>query len=65
MTEVRTCPDHPASMAERIKKRLDHSGGGPGRAAETVTVGTGPTRCISAVHSKGQQQGNIRPKDKS
>jgi hypothetical protein len=60
MTEVRTCADHPKSMAERIQKRLDHSGGGPSRAAETVTVGSGPNRTITAVHSKGQQQHNVR-----
>jgi hypothetical protein len=65
MTEIKTCRDHPASMAERIRKRLDHSGGGPGRAAETVQVGTGPTRTITAVHKMGQQQHNVRPKDKS
>jgi hypothetical protein len=64
MTEVRTHPDHPASMAERVKKRLEHSGGGPGRAAETVTVGSGPNRTITAVHSKGAQQYNLRQKDK-
>jgi hypothetical protein len=61
--EVKTCSTHPASMAERIKKRLDHSGGGPGRAGETVTVGSGPTRTITAVHKMGMKQGNVRQKD--
>jgi hypothetical protein len=61
--EVKTNPNHPSSMTQRIRDRLKHSGGGPERAAETVQVGSGPNRTITAIHRKGNQQHNVRPQD--
>ena len=63
MVEVKTNPNNPASMTQRIRDRLKHSGGGSERAAEMVQVGSGPNRTITAIHRKGNQQGNVRPKD--
>ena len=59
--ETKTSGDHPASMTQRIRDKLKHSGGGPERAAETVQVGSGPNRTITAIHRKGNQQHNVRP----
>ncbi len=41
--EIKTSPDHPASMAERINKRLRNSGEGANPDV-TVTRGSSPTR---------------------
>jgi hypothetical protein len=50
MVEVKTHPQHPSSMEERIRNRLKPSaeperGNGP-----QVTVGSGPNRTITTVH---------------
>jgi hypothetical protein len=49
MVEVRTHRDHPASMAERIAKRLDNSGD-VAHADVSASHGTGPTRTKSQIH---------------
>ena len=49
--EVKTCSEHPASMQERINKRLRNSGG---EEADTVVKnGDGPTRVFHNIHSPG------------
>jgi hypothetical protein len=50
--EVKTSGDHPASMAERVSKRLRNSGAG---AMPNVTVqkGDGPTRTHTNIHHAG------------
>jgi hypothetical protein len=50
--EVKTHPDHPASMAERVSNRLRNSGAG---AMPNVTVqkGEGPTRTHTNIHHAG------------
>ena len=58
MSEVRTSPDHPASMAERINKRLQNSGGD--HADLTVVKGSGPTRTITNLHHAAN---HTKPRD--
>jgi hypothetical protein len=49
MVEIKTNPRHPASMAERIDKRLRNSG--DAKHADVVDQhGRGPTRTITNVH---------------
>jgi hypothetical protein len=43
MAEIKTSPDHPASMAERISRRLGYSGAGANPDV-TVTKGSSPNR---------------------
>ena len=51
MVEVKTCPEHPASMQERINKRLRNRGG---EEADTVVKnGEGPTRVFHNIHNPG------------
>jgi hypothetical protein len=51
MPEIKTHRDHPASMAERIDKRLRNSGG---EEADTIhKTGTGPQRVYSNLHNSG------------
>jgi hypothetical protein len=49
--EVKTRSDHPASMAERISRRLRNSGGE--EADTTVKTGDGPTRVFHNIHNPG------------
>jgi hypothetical protein len=49
MPHIKTSPDHPASMAERVSKRLQPSCDTK-NADEYVVKGTGPTRTASAIH---------------
>jgi hypothetical protein len=49
--EVKTSSAHPASMAERARKRLNNSG--DPRADEHVQIGTGPTRTHTNIHHAG------------
>ena len=61
MVEVKTCPEHPASMQERINKRLRNSGG---EEADTVVKnGEGPTRVFHNIHNPGsaRQHGADNP----
>jgi hypothetical protein len=63
--EVKTCPEHPASMAERINKRLRNSGG---EEADSVTKnGEGPTRVFHNIHNPGsaRQHGGGNPGERS
>jgi hypothetical protein len=59
--EVKTCSEHPASMAERINKRLRNSGG---EEADSITKnGEGPTRVFHNIHNPGsaRQHGSGNP----
>jgi hypothetical protein len=49
--EIKTNPRHPASMAERISRRLRNSGGE--EADTTVKTGDGPTRVFHNIHNPG------------
>ena len=49
MSEIKTHPQHPASMAERIAQRLRNSG--DARHADVVAEhGEGPTRTFTNIH---------------
>jgi hypothetical protein len=48
MPEIRTSRDHPASMAERVNKRLRNSGGD--HADVTVQRGNSPNRTFTNIH---------------
>jgi hypothetical protein len=50
--EVKTSGDHPASMAERVSKRLRNSGAGANPNV-TVQKGDGPTRTHTNIHHAG------------
>jgi hypothetical protein len=52
MVEIKTCGDHPASMAERVSKRLQNSGAGS-MPNVTVQKGDGPTRTHTNIHHAG------------
>jgi hypothetical protein len=56
---VKTNPNHPSSMAERVAKRLEPSAGA-GAGDEQVTKGSGPTRTTTTVWHGGtaRRQGN-------
>ena len=54
MPEIKTSPDHPASMAERISKRLRNSGEGANPDV-TVTKGSSPTRTHHNIHLGASQ----------
>jgi hypothetical protein len=56
--EIKTSGDHPASMAERVAKRLRNSGAGANPDV-TVQKGEGPTRTHTNIHHAGH------PYDKS
>jgi hypothetical protein len=49
MTELKTHPDHPSSMEERIRRRYRNSGGE--EADFTTKVGEGPTRLYHNSHN--------------
>jgi hypothetical protein len=50
--QVRTHPDHPASMSQRISDRLKPSAGA-GAGDEQVTKGSSPNRTITTIHRPG------------
>jgi hypothetical protein len=54
MTEIKTSRDHPASMAERVNKRLRNSGEGANPDV-TVTRGSSPNRTITNIHHGSTQ----------
>jgi hypothetical protein len=63
--EVKTCSEHPASMAERINKRLRNSGG---EEADTVVKnGDGPQRVFHNIHNPGsaRRHGSVNPGERS
>lgn len=49
--EIKTNPHHPASMAERISRRLRNSGGE--EADVTTKTGDGPQRVFHNIHNPG------------
>jgi hypothetical protein len=61
MAHIKTSPDHPASMAERISKRLQPSCDKE-HADVFVVKGTGPTRTATAIHHSANhvQPPNVR-----
>ena len=50
----------PKSDAQRIQDRLKPSAGMPDTATTQVTVGSGPTRCVTTVH-RGATQSHHGP----
>jgi hypothetical protein len=60
MPEVKTSADHPASMAERVAKRLRSSGEGTNPDV-MVTKGSSPTRTVTHIHHSAAQS---RPMNK-
>ena len=48
MPEIKTRPDHPASMTDRVNKRLQNSGGD--RADVTMKNGDGARRTFHNIH---------------
>ena len=51
MPQIKTSPDDPASMAERINKRLANSGRGAGTNPDvTVQTGDSARRTFSNLH---------------
>ena len=49
MTEVKTCSEHPSSMAERIEKRLRPSNDAA-HADVVKQVGHSPTKTVTSIH---------------
>ena len=45
----------PKSDAQRVQDRLKPSAGMPDTATTQVTVGSGPTRCVTTVHRGATQ----------
>jgi hypothetical protein len=58
MPEIKTHRDHPASMAERVNKRLQNSGGD--RADVVVKNGDGARRTYHNIHFGA---GHVKPLD--
>jgi hypothetical protein len=52
MVEVRTNPQHPSSMAQRVADRLKPSAGA-GAGDEQCTTGKSPTRTVTTIHHPG------------
>jgi hypothetical protein len=52
MPEIKTSSDHPASMAERVNKRLRNSGAGA-KPDVTVQTGNSPQRAFHNIHHSG------------
>jgi len=57
--EIKTNPRHPASMAERISKRLRNSGGE--EADVTTKTGDGPQRVFHNIHNPGSARQHGSP----
>jgi hypothetical protein len=51
--QIKTSRDHPASMAERIARRLDNSGAGA-NPDQTASHGSGPTRTHTNLHQSAR-----------
>jgi hypothetical protein len=54
MVEVRYRQDHPSTPEARIAARLKPSCGGDYDAE--ATTGSGPTRCVTAIHYGGAER---------
>ena len=50
--KLKTSPNHPSSMEQRVKDRLKPSAGA-GAGDEQVTTGSGPTRATTTIHHGG------------
>jgi hypothetical protein len=50
--EIKTHPDHPHSMEERVQRRLRPSAGDVGDRPQ-VTTGNSPNRTITTLHHGG------------
>jgi hypothetical protein len=59
MPHIKTSPDHPSSMAERVAKRLRNSGDVK-HADVTVQKGSSPTRTFTNIH---YSPGHVKPRD--
>jgi hypothetical protein len=61
MVEVKTHPDHPHSMEERVRRRLHPSAEPQRRDGAQVTVGSGPNRTVTTIHhsSNARQHGEV------
>jgi len=55
MVEVKTHRDHPASMEERVRRRLDNSGDTK-HADHVVQTGHSPNRVFTNIHNSRAQQ---------
>jgi hypothetical protein len=54
MPTVKTCPDHPSSMEQRIADRLKPSAGDGAGDVQTTTGGsTAPNRVVHTIHLSG------------
>jgi len=51
MVEIKTHRDHPASMDERIRRRLDTSAEPQRGSGAQVKPGDGPTRVVTTIHN--------------
>lgn len=58
MPHIKTSPDHPASMAERINRRLQNSGGD--HADVVVKNGEGARRTFHNIHHAAN---HTKPRD--
>ena len=61
MVEIKTCSEHPASMAERINKRLRNSGGE--EADHIIKTGSGPQRVFHNLHNPGSARRHGSPNE--
>ena len=52
MPTIKTCSDHPSSMAERVSRRLRNSGDVK-HADVTVQKGFSPNRTFTNIHHSG------------
>jgi hypothetical protein len=61
MVEVKTHPDHPASMEQRVRNRLKNSGD-TDHADHVVQTGNSSNRVFTNIHnSRAQQYGSGNP----
>jgi hypothetical protein len=56
MVEVHTHRDHPASMDERIRRRLNPSAEPRRGDGAQVTTGSGPNRTITTIHNSANMR---------
>jgi hypothetical protein len=59
MPHIKTSPDHPASMAQRVADRLKPSAGKGSRDVQ-VTKGSSPTRTVTTIHHSAN---HVKPRD--
>lgn len=59
MPTIKTCSDHPASMAQRVADRLKPSAG-KGSGDVQVTHGASPNRVVTTIHHAAN---HVKPRD--